>query len=117
MNAIAEQKTALKHPVPAANPALLKHQQRFSDAELIQVQDNIYVAHGYDMSNIIFVEGPEGLVVMDTGFRVEKASRAIDAIREITDKPIKAVIYSHGHADHVGRLRPVIRWILRLRSE
>ena len=102
MNGIAEQKTALKPPVPAANPALLKHQQRFSDAELIQVQDNIYVAHGYDMSNIIFVEGPEGLVVMDTGFRVEKASRAIDAIREITDKPIKAVIYSHGHADHVG---------------
>ena len=23
-------------------------------------------------------------------------------LREITDKPIKAVIYSHGHGDHIG---------------
>jgi len=102
IHASGEQKPELKPPIPAANPALLTHQQRFSDAELIRVQDNIYVAHGYDMSNIIFIEGPEGLVVMDTGFRVEKARRAIDAMREITDKPIKAVIYSHGHGDHIG---------------
>lgn len=100
--AFADSSSQLKAPTPSANKALLAHQQRFSEAEIIRVQDNIYVAHGFDMSNIIFIEGPEGLVVMDTGFRVEKAQLAIAAIREITDKPIVAVIYSHGHGDHVG---------------
>lgn len=100
--AFADSKNQLRPPAPAANKALLDHQTRFSKANIIRVQDNIYVAHGFDMSNIIFIEGPEGLVVMDTGFRVEKANKAIAAIREITDKPIVAVIYSHGHGDHVG---------------
>ena len=99
---LAESQSSLKAPIPAANQRLLAHQTRFSEAELIRVQENIYVAHGYDMSNIIFIEGPEGLVVMDTGFRVEQADLAIAAMQEITDKPIVAVIYSHGHGDHVG---------------
>ena len=99
---LADKTAELTAPLPAANPSLLKHQAQFSNAELIQVQDNIYVAYGFDMSNIIFIEGPSGLVVMDTGFRVEKANSAIAAIRKISEKPIKAVIYSHGHADHVG---------------
>lgn len=97
-----DQNVDIEPPKPSANAALLNHQTRFSDPEIIRAQDNIYVAHGFDMSNIIFIEGPEGLVVMDTGFRVEKARLAIAAIREITDKPIVAVIYSHGHGDHVG---------------
>ena len=98
----ADSRNQLAPPVPAANKALLSHQTRFSKPEVIRVQNNIYVAHGFDMSNIIFIEGPDGLVVMDTGFRVENAQLAIDAIREITDKPIVAVVYSHGHGDHVG---------------
>ena len=101
-NARANQESHLKAPVPAANAALLEHQERFSEPEIIKVQSNIYVAHGFDMCNIIFVEGPDGVIVMDTGFRVDNAKRAITAFREISDKPIKAVFYSHGHADHVG---------------
>ena len=69
---------------------------------IITVKDKIHVANGYDMCNMIFVEGTDGLIVMDTGMREEKAARAIAAIREITDKPIKAVFYSHGHGDHIG---------------
>ena len=68
--AFADSSSQLYAPTPSANKALLAHQQRFSEAEIIRVQDNIYVAHGFDMSNIIFIEGPEGLVVMDAGFRV-----------------------------------------------
>jgi len=98
----AQELDTLTPPQPAANPALLTHQERFAEAEIITVKDNIYVAHGFDMCNMIFVEGPDGLIVMDTGMREEKAARAIAAVRELTDKPIKAVFYSHGHGDHVG---------------
>ena len=59
--AFADSKNQLRPPAPAANKALLDHQTRFSKANIIRVQDNIYVAHGFDMSNIIFIEGPEGL--------------------------------------------------------
>lgn len=98
----AAQNAVLVPPEPSANESLLNHQERFSEPEIIVVRDNIYVAHGFDMCNMIFVEGPDGLIVMDTGMREENAARAIAAIREITDKPIRAVFYSHGHGDHVG---------------
>ncbi|WP_108787295.1 alkyl sulfatase dimerization domain-containing protein [Erythrobacter sp. Alg231-14] len=98
----ASEPIRLEPPQPNANERLLTHQERFAEPEIITVRENIHVAHGFDMCNMIFVEGPDGLIVMDTGLREEKAALAIAAIREITDKPIVAVFYSHGHGDHVG---------------
>ncbi len=74
----------------------------FGDSRLVQVTDRVYLAYAYDLVNAVFVIGDDGVVIIDTLARVENAERALDSLRQITAKPIVAIIYSHGHFDHTG---------------
>ncbi|MHA1299761.1 MAG: alkyl sulfatase dimerization domain-containing protein [Candidatus Helarchaeota archaeon] len=49
--------------------------------------------------NVGIVETNDGLVMFDTALRIFK-KKIFREIRAITDKPIKYLIYSHGHFDH-----------------
>ena len=44
-----------------------------------------------------FIEGPDGVIVWDTGFGKADGTYYKSEIRKITQKPIKAVIYSSSH--------------------
>ena len=59
---------------------------------------------GY-MSNAAFVVTSEGVVVFDTLGTAVLAQKLVDAIRKVTSKPIKRVIISHYHADHIYGLQ------------
>jgi len=52
-------------------------------------------------SNAGFVVTPEGVVVIDALGTPVLGRAFIDAIRAVTDKPIKRVVVTHYHADHV----------------
>ena len=62
--------------------------------------EGVYVAIGYALANSIMLEGPHGLVIVDTTENVAAAKEILKGFRNITDKPIKALIYTHNHADH-----------------
>ena len=47
--------------------------------------------------NLTLIEGDDGLIVYDTGEVLADGERFLRQIREISDKPIVAVIYSHSH--------------------
>jgi len=51
--------------------------------------------------NTIIVNAPEGLVVVDTGRHVEHTQRIVDFVRA-AKKPVKAIVNTHWHLDHVG---------------
>lgn len=53
------------------------------------------------ISNSGFVVTPQGVVVFDTLGTPSLANKLIGKIRQITDQPIKKVIISHYHADHI----------------
>jgi glyoxylase-like metal-dependent hydrolase (beta-lactamase superfamily II) len=57
------------------------------------------------ISNAGFVITPAGVVVIDALGSPELARRLIAQIRKITDKPLKTVIVTHYHADHVYGLQ------------
>jgi glyoxylase-like metal-dependent hydrolase (beta-lactamase superfamily II) len=59
---------------------------------------------GY-MSNAGFVVTGAGVVVFDTLGTPALASKLVAAIRKITQQPIKRVIISHYHADHIYGLQ------------
>lgn len=85
------------------------------ELKLTQVSQHAYYAEGLSalgtplnqnfISNAGVVIAPEGVVVIDALGSPALANRLIDEIKTITDKPIRYVIVTHYHADHIYGLQ------------
>ena len=84
------------------DPVLLEQSKDFNPAKVIEVTPGVYTAIGYGPSNIIMVEGKDGVIIIDSGSSVDQAQMILSEFRKITDKPVSALIYTNGKADHVG---------------
>ena len=61
------------------------------------------------MSNITFIEGPDGIIVIDPLISEETARYTLDLYyAHRPRRPVVAVIYSHSHVDHFGGVRGVV---------
>lgn len=79
-----------------AHRAHAEHSARF-ERQVHRVTDGVWCVVGNGISNQTFVEGPEGLVVIDTGECVEDMRWALDQMAQETATPVAAVIYTHSH--------------------
>jgi alkyl sulfatase BDS1-like metallo-beta-lactamase superfamily hydrolase len=99
----------LDGPAPAtANPSLWRQSQLNSIDGLFEVVPGIYQVRGFDLSNVTFVEGETGVLVIDPLISSETAAAALALYREHRgDRPVVGVIYTHSHVDHFGGVKGV----------
>ena len=91
-------------PAPeTVNPSLWRHAQLNAHHGLFEVADGVWQVRGYDISNITFIKGTEGWVVIDPLTTEATARASYDLITaQLGHRPVTAVIYTHSHADHFG---------------
>ncbi|MGH8529476.1 MAG: alkyl sulfatase dimerization domain-containing protein [Nevskiales bacterium] len=88
-------------PAASTPAALAAHSAEFK-REVIEVTEGVYVAVGYGIANSIMLEGGDGVVIVDVMETLESAQAVAADFRKITDKPVKAFVYTHSHPDHIG---------------
>lgn len=75
--------------------------------ELVDVGDGVWAAvvlprpAAYAFANSLVVEGEDGVLVVDTQQSTIAARALIESIRERTERPVRWVVNTHWHGDHV----------------
>ena len=109
---------------PPANPQLVQHRNWFVPEHVWDIQRDprlskyrpqglsytAYSAVGYALANTIAIVGPapkNEIVIIDTLENVQSVKNAIEGFRKAgifprTKLPIRAIIYTHNHIDHIG---------------
>ncbi|MCP3934731.1 MAG: MBL fold metallo-hydrolase [Actinomycetia bacterium] len=85
------------------NPSLWRQAQLNQHHGLFQVDEGLWQVRGYDISNVTFIEGETGWVIIDPLTTAATAAAALElANTHLGERPVKAVIYTHSHSDHYG---------------
>ncbi|MEB8269750.1 alkyl/aryl-sulfatase [Klebsiella grimontii] len=97
-------------PAPdTVNPSLWRQSQINGISGLFKVTERMYQVRGQDISNITFIEGDTGIIVVDPLVSPEAAKSSLDLYyQHRPQKPIVAVIYTHSHTDHYGGVKGIV---------
>jgi glyoxylase-like metal-dependent hydrolase (beta-lactamase superfamily II) len=88
---------------PAATPAPGADHHAAAPADPFRLKPlagNVYALYGRG-GNVGFFVGPDAVLVVDSQFK-DLAPGIVAQIRKVSDKPIKFLLNTHHHGDHVG---------------
>jgi glyoxylase-like metal-dependent hydrolase (beta-lactamase superfamily II) len=91
-------------PVVALPPVTSGRQEKF---DVVKLAEGVYAAVRRDPpgfaveSNSLFVIGDDGVIVVDSQSNLAATRETLAALRKLTDKPVRYVVNTHWHDDHV----------------
>jgi cyclase len=77
-----------------------QHHEQTDPFRLQKLRQNLYSLYGKG-GNVGFYIGPDAVLVIDSQYR-DLAPGIVEKIKTVTDKPIKYLVNTHFHGDHVG---------------
>jgi len=91
------------------NPSLWRQARLNALHGLFEVTPGVYQVRGFDISNITFIRGREGWIVIDPLTSAQPAAAALALVNaQLGQRPVTAVIYTHSHVDHYGGIMGVL---------
>ncbi len=92
------------------NPRLWRQARRNAVHGLFEVvPGSIWQVRGYDISVMTIIRGETGWIVVDPLTTEQAAAAAMSLVRQhLGDRPVRAVIFSHSHADHFGGVGGIV---------
>ncbi|MHB9096877.1 MAG: alkyl sulfatase dimerization domain-containing protein [Syntrophales bacterium] len=68
-----------------------------------RISEHVWLAIGYDLASTALIRTEAGHVIIDPGMSPVRAERVREALlKEVPAAPVRAIIYTHSHIDHVG---------------
>ena len=82
--------------------AIAQQNQNFDNVQIdtVKVRDDVYMLVGAGGNTTVFT-GSDGILVVDTQF-APLSTKILNAIRAISDAPIRYIVNTHVHGDHIG---------------
>lgn len=71
------------------------------EKKIYEVVPGVYSAVGYGIANSMLIVGKDGLIIIDTLDELRASQQVLEDFRKISSLPIKAIIYTHSHPDHI----------------
>lgn len=86
------------------SPDLMRKQCELIGAPRIErISEHVWAAIGYDLANEMLINTPEGNIIVDPLMSPKRGEPAKqDLLASAPAGPIKAIIYTHSHIDHIG---------------
>ena len=84
------------------NQKLVNHNNSQCSKSVINLAPGVWTAVGYAASNVHMIEGNNSITIIDTTESTGAAENILSEFRKLTDKPIRKIIYSHSHRDHIS---------------
>lgn len=101
----------LKSDAPdTANPSLWRQAQLNANHHgLYEVVDGIYQIRSFDIANMTLIRGETGWIIIDPLTSTESSRAGLELANEkLGERPVKAVIITHSHADHFAGVLGVV---------
>lgn len=64
---------------------------------MYEVRPGVWTLVGNGLSNQSFVEGPDGVIAIDSGESIQEMNAALDELAAVCDRPVVAVLCTHFH--------------------
>ncbi len=89
---------------PKIDPRMTAHARKMDQA-LLKIGDKAYLAYGYALTSPMMMVGDDGIIIIDPPESLEAGLETLEAFRQVTDKPVRAIVYTHNHFDHVAAVK------------
>ena len=98
--------SALAQTTPAPAPSAPAAPPLFATTK-VEGTDNVYIFR-YQGHQAMFIVTPDGVIATDPigRYRPQAVTTYLDEIKKLTNAPVRYVIYSHHHYDHIAGGKP-----------
>ena len=78
---------------------------RGMEQAVLKIGERAYLAYGWDITSPMMVVGDDGVIIIDPPMAMEAGRETLEAFRRVTDLPVRAIVYTHNHIDHVSGVK------------